>query len=238
MPTQHTVKSYEQQLAHLDSVIAEMGAVAASQLERAFGVLVRQEPEAAREVPGRDAQVNALERDVDALTVRLLALRQPMADDLRNVVCALRVSIDLERIADYAANIAKRVARLNHSAPTPPLDDLRRMGEVLLEMTRDALAAYRDRDDALAERVWCRDDEVDRGYLAVLQDLCSRMVADPNAVMACTDLLFVAKSMERVGDHLTNVCEHVRFLVRGEPWGRHTCGRAEDDLVDAPGSGN
>jgi len=230
MPTRHTVKSYEQELAHLDEVIAQMGAVAASQLERAFGVLTRREPEAAREVPGRDAQVNALERDVDALTVRLLALRQPMADDLRNVVCALRVSIDLERIADYAANIAKRVARLNHSAPTPPLDDLGRMGAVLLEMTRDALTAYRDRDDALAERVWCRDDEVDQFYLAVLQDLRSRMVADPGAVMACTDLLFVAKSMERVGDHLTNVCEHVRFLVRGEPWGRHTCGR-QDDLV-------
>lgn len=226
MPSPHTVKAYDQELAHLNAVIAEMGAVAAAQLERAFEVLSRQEPEAARQVPARDAQVNALERDVDALTVRLLALRQPMADDLRNVVCALRVSIDLERIADYAANIAKRVVRLAPEAPAPPLEGLRRMGQILLEMTREALVAYRDRDDALAEQVWCRDDEVDREYLAVLQELRDRMVADPAAVMACTDLIFVAKSMERVGDHLTNVCEHIRYLVRGEPWGRQTCGES------------
>jgi phosphate transport system protein len=237
MPTHHTVKAYEQELDHLDRVIAQMGEAAAAQLERAFGVLARQETEAARAVPARDAQVNALERDVDALTVRLLALRQPMADDLRNVVCALRVSIDLERIADYAANIAKRVACLKDSAPSAPLAALRRMGDVLLEMTRDALTAYRTRDDGLAERVWCRDDEVDQAYLTVLQDLRDRMTADPNAVMACTDLLFIVKNMERVGDHLTNVCEHVRFLVRGEPWGRHTCNREEDSLGAPRGEG-
>ncbi len=219
MGSEHLVKSYEEELKRLDGVISQMGTMAESQLEAAITALARRDSEAARSVQERDARIDQLEHDVDAFTIRLLALRQPVADDLRTVVAALRISIDLERIADYAANVAKRVKDLNHTAPEEAIRAIQELGQCLIEMMRDALTAYRDRDAEKASEVWRRDDEVDQKYLRLLEFLRGHMVHHPESVAACTHLLFVTKNLERLGDHLTNVCEHIQFLVRGVPAG-------------------
>lgn len=220
MTSEHLVKTYGAELQKLDDVIAQMGSLAEFQLRSAIRALALGDKDEARSVQERDARIDQLEHDIDAFTVRLLALRQPVADDLRMVVAALRISIDIERIADYAANVARRVRELNHAAPREAIASIHELGEFLLEMMKETLAAFRERDAERAVAVWRRDDEVDRRYLALLEFLRSHMMQHPESVTACTHLLFITKNLERLGDHLTNVCEHIQFLVRGVPLAR------------------
>jgi phosphate transport system protein len=177
--------------------------------------IARRDPAMAEAVVRNDKAVDDLEHEVDSLTVRMLALRQPVALDLRVIVAALRVSIDLERIADYAANIAKRVRDLNQIPMQEPIGTIIRMGEWAQEMLEDAVRAYLTRDAGLAEKVWHRDDEMDRLYTKLLCSLRTLMTEDNHAVAPCSHLLLVAKCMERMGDHITNIAEHIQFLVRG-----------------------
>ncbi len=214
----HTVSSFTQELRRLNAVIEEMGTLAASQLEGAMRALSSRDPRSAAEVVLNDALVNRLEQEVDTSTLRLLALRQPVAFDLRTIVAALRISIDLERVADYAANVAKRVRDLNETPLDEVVDVVLRMGEVARGMILGIVEAYQNLDVERALEVWGRDDAIDALYNQQLCLLRDTMMADPRLVPVCTSLLLVSKSLERIGDHLTNVAEHIHFLVRGTPW--------------------
>lgn len=214
----HTVSSFTQELRQLNAVIGEMGKLAASQLQAAMRALSSRDPRSAAEVVLNDALVNRLEQEVDASTLKLLALRQPVAFDLRTIVGALRISIDLERVADYAANVAKRVRDLNETPIEELVETVQRMGEVAREMITGIVEAYQNLDVDRAIEVWRRDDAIDALYNRQLCLLRDTMMGDPRLVPVCTSLLLMSKSLERIGDHVTNVAEHIHFLVRGTPW--------------------
>ena len=147
----------------------------------------------------------------------MLALRQPMARDLRSVVGALRIASDVERIADYAANVAKRAIALSQMAPVRPVFQIPRMGAVARDMTRDVLDAYVTRNVEKAIEVWNRDEELDEMYSSLFRELLTYMMEDPRNITASTHLLFIAKNIERIGDHATNIAETVHYLVVGTP---------------------
>src|SRR5262249_53263039 len=164
-----------------------------------------------------DTKVDDLEHEVEAQVVRLLALRQPLARDLRQIVAALKTSTDLERICDYAANVAKRSLVLNQTAPVKPVYALPRMGAVCLAMIKDVLDAYVERDADKAFAVWLRDEELDEMYTSLFRELLTYMIEDARNITACTHLLFMAKNLERIGDHATNIAETLYFLIHGRP---------------------
>jgi len=218
MTDRHIVRSYDQELDTLRTTIADMGWLAERQLTLAVEALNRHDHDLAREIIIEDDRINALEKDVDRLTVQLLARRQPLASDLRVVLASLKIAAELERAADYAANIAKHVRRLNRPPHEGVLQIIGRMGESALTMLRDVLKAYRDLDTGLAVRVWHRDDDIDEAYHRVLERLRETMAQDPDGIEDCSTLLFVARCCERIGDHLTNVAENVVAIVTGEPY--------------------
>lgn len=215
MVSDHTVRSFTIELKQLDHSIDQMGRLAISQIGNAMKAITTRDAEMAEAVVQKDKVIDDWEHEVDTLTVKLLALRQPVAFDLRVIVSALRMSIDLERIADYAANIAKRVKDLSQIPMEEPVEILVRMGGWAQDMISDALKAYLNRDPDLAMQVWHRDDEMDRLYTSLLCKLRSYMADDSRLIGACSTLLLVAKSMERIGDHITNIAEHIQYLVRG-----------------------
>ena len=178
--------------------------------------MVRRDAVAASAVVQRDAEVDALQRSVEDQAVRLLALRQPMANDLRMIVGAIRIALDLERVGDYAANIAKRVIVLSQLPPVVSVGPLQRMGRIVQEMLKDTLDALSSGDADKAHVVWQRDEQVDEAYNGVFRNLLTYMMEDPRNITPCAHLLFVAKNIERIGDHATNVAETIRFIVLGE----------------------
>jgi phosphate transport system protein len=194
-----------------------MGGLGESQLAAAIEAVVKRDSELAARVVEGDARVDQLEREVDGLVVRLLALRQPMARDLREILAALRIASDLERICDYAANVAKRSIVLNQSPPVKPVYTLPRMVRLAQALTKDVLDAYVARDADKALVVWARDEELDEMYSSLFRELLTYMMEDPRNITACTHLLFMAKNVERIGDHATNIAETVYFLVNGTP---------------------
>ncbi len=214
-PGEHTVRSYDDELAHLTNLVARMGGLAEAQLAAALQALSNRDGDLATRVVASDAAVDELEREIDQLTVRLLALRQPVAQDLRQIVGALKIASDLERMADYAANIAKRAVVLNGLPPVAPLAGVPRLGRVVQEMIKDVLDAFVEGDVDKAMRVRRRDGEVDEMYTALLRELITYMMEDPRTITPCTHLMFMAKNVERIGDHATNVAEIIWFLVRG-----------------------
>ncbi len=216
MTQQHIVTAYDAELSRLNQLIAEMGGLAESQLATAVDALSRRDSVLAAHVVSQDARVDALENEVDAFAVRLLALRQPMAGDLRNIVGAIRIAADLERIADYAANVAKRTIALNQSPPVDPARAIPRMSRLVASMIKDVLDAYVDRDVPKAIEVWSRDIEVDDAYSSLFRVLLTYMMEDPRNITICTHLLFIAKNIERIGDHTTNIAETIHFTVKGE----------------------
>lgn len=217
MVAEHIIKSYDQELERLDNTIAEMGGMAESQLAAAIEAVSKRDSDLASAVIENDTKVDELEHEVEGLVVRLLALRQPMARDLRQIVAALKTSTDLERICDYAANVAKRSIVLNQTAPVKPVYALPRMGALCQAMIKDMLDAYvaRDADRALA--VWLRDEELDEMYTSLFRELLTYMIEDARNITPCTHLLFMAKNLERIGDHTTNIAETLYFLVHGRP---------------------
>lgn len=212
----HIVKSFDDELGRLEETLARMGGLAESQLAAFLNALTERDSDAAARVVGEDAKIDALDAQVNEMAVRLLALRNPLADDLRAVITALKMSGELERIADHAASSAKRVLVLNQMPPIGSARAVVRMGWLVVEMIKDVLDAYLSRDAEKALAVWNRDQEVDDLYSSVFRELLTYMLEDTRNITACTHLLFVAKNLERVGDHATNIAEMTHYLATGE----------------------
>ncbi len=212
---EHTVKAFDEDITRLRGLIAEMGGLAEVAIQQALQALVQGDEELAAEVVERDAKLDALETEVDAMAVRILALRAPMADDLREIVAALKIGGVVERIGDYAKNIAKRVGRIEGRSHFEPLTLLPAMGELAAEMVHDVLTAYAARDPVMAREVIERDDKVDAFYDSIFRNLVSHMVENPATISSAAQLLFVARNLERVGDHATNVAEMVHYSATG-----------------------
>ncbi len=217
MSSEHIIKSYDEELRRLNNTITEMGGLAESQLAAAIEAVVERDSEMAASVVEGDAQVDRLQHDLDNLALRLLALRQPMARDLREIFAAIKIASDLERICDYAANVAKRAIALNQSPPVPPVHALPRMARLAELLVKDVIDAYVDRDADKAYAVWMRDEELDEMYSSLFRELLTYMMEDPRNIGSCTHLLFMAKNIERIGDHATNIAEDLYYLVHGTP---------------------
>src|SRR5712692_11065630 len=217
MAAEHIIKSYDEELERLNNMIVEMGGLAESQLAAAIEVVIQRDSDRAIQVIEGDAQVDQLERDLDNLAIRLLALRQPMARDLREIVAALKIGSDLERICDYAANVAKRSIALAQNPPIQPVHSLPRMAHFALLEIKDVIDAYVARDADKAFAVWMRDEELDEMYANLFRVFLTYMMEDPRNIGPCTHLLFMAKNIERIGDHATNIAENVYYLVHGVP---------------------
>jgi phosphate transport system protein len=215
--SEHIARAYEEELRKLNTTIAEMGGLAETQLGAAIEAVSTRDTELAAAVVEGDAKVDRLERDVDRLAIRLLALRQPVARDLREIFAALKIASDLERIADYAANAAKRSIALSQTAPVRPVYALPRMARFAQLLIKDVLDAYIQRDADKAYSVWLRDAELDEMYSSLFRELLTYMMEDPRSISQCTHLLFMAKNVERIGDHATNIAENLYYLVNGTP---------------------
>src|SRR5574337_1791690 len=179
--------------------------------------LGKRDSKAAQRVADNDDEIDNRERQISNDVLRLLALRQPMARDLREVLAALRIASDIERIGDYATNVARRSMTLNLSAPVPLVGSLAPMSRMACRLIRDAMRAYAAQDAELAYAVWERDADLDALYTTLFRELLTYMMEDPRSITACTHLLFMAKNIERIGDHATNIAENVWYAVTGEP---------------------
>ena len=211
----HIVKSYDEEQKRLLAETLRMGEMAAAQLEAALDVVKRRDDKAAERIVANDDALDALEQEISH-DVMKLALRGPMARDLREILAAIRVASDIERIGDYAANVAKRSTALNLAPPLPQVSGLHAIGTLAVQQLRDVLTAYRDSDVEAAQRIRDRDAEIDTAYTALFRELLTYMMEDARAITPCTHLLFMAKNIERVGDHATNIAENVWFLVHGD----------------------
>ncbi len=215
---EHIVRSYQEELALLDRRVAQMGGLAENALGQAFDALEKRNPRLAEAVIASDKAIDRLEREVDDQVVTMIALRQPLADDLRQVIAALSNTSDLERIGDLAKNIAKRALAISQEPyPKPLMSGLRNMVERAMRQLKDVLDAYAERNSELALAVWRADEQIDAMYNSVFRELLTYMMEDPRNIGLCTHLLFGAKNIERIGDHTTNIAEIVHYLVHGEP---------------------
>jgi phosphate transport system protein len=227
----HIIKSYDSELIRLTGEIVRMGELSVTQLEAAIDVIERRDERAAQRVVGNDDALDQLEQDISHDVVRLLALRAPMAGDLRNVFAALRIAADIERIGDYAANVAKRSIPLSMVAPISPTKGLGHLAELAATEVRDVLKAYHDQDAERAYQVWKDDAELAEAYTGYFRQLLTYMMEDPRNITPCTHLLFMAKNIERIGDHATNIAENVWYQVHGEPLTKR---RPNRDLTSTP----
>jgi phosphate transport system protein len=215
--TDHTMKSYEDELALLDTRIASMGALTASMLAQAFQALESHDAQLAGTVVTLDRRIDQQQRDLEEQAVVMIARRQPMADDLRHIVGVMRIVGDLERIGDLAKNTAKRaLAIAGQPHPRALISGLRLMLDLALRQLKSVLEAYATRDAERALEVWRGDEKLDAMYNSILRELLTYMMEDPRNIGLSTHLLFGAKNLERVGDHSTNIAETVVYLVRGE----------------------
>ena len=214
--TPHIVRSYEEELKRLRDMIARMGGVAERQVAVSATALIRRDTELAAEVVSRDAQLDLLEREVEAFCVKLLALRQPMAGDLRLIVTSMKISSDLERIGDYARNGAKRAIVISSQPQFASLNGFSRLAHLVQENLKGAIDALVNDDLARADEVWNADQPVDDIYNGIFRELLTFMMEDPRNITAATHLLFVAKNLERIGDHATNIAERVHYAISGQ----------------------
>jgi len=215
MATGHTVKAFDEDLDQLRANIAEMGGLAEAAIRESIQALMRRNTEAAAEIIARDERIDELEAEVERSVVNVIALRAPMADDLRDIIAALKIAGAVERIGDYARNIAKRAGRLEGSK-IEPLSLLPEMGRIVGEMVKNVLDAFAARDAQKALEVCERDRAVDDFYNSIFRALLTFMMEDPQNITASAHLLFVAKNLERIGDHATNIAEMVYFAATGE----------------------
>lgn len=217
MPTDaHIVKSFTAELDRLTTMIAEMGGHVEAAIADATTALRRRDSDLANRVIEADRTIDQLEAQVSAHVVRMLALRQPMATDLRTIVAALKIAGDLERAGDYAKNIAKRTLILNQSPVTGPVSGIANLSQMVSAMLREVLDAYLAGDSKVAEASRARDEVVDAAHTGLFRELLTYMMEDPRTITACTHMVFIAKNLERIGDHATNIAENLVFQVRGE----------------------
>jgi phosphate transport system protein len=216
MAKEHTVKAFTQELELLKAKVFEMAKECEGQLAKAVHSLVERDMMLARDIIQGDSKINSLQSEVDELAIRILALRQPMALDLRNIVAAQKMAADFERIADYIANIAKHLTNLDSTSLKKPIRAIVAMANSALKMLRDVLLAYQELDAEKAVEVWHRDKEIDKIYFSLLTQLRTTMIEDSTSVTPSTTLLFMGRCCERIGDHITNVAENVEYIVSGE----------------------
>ena len=214
---EHIVKSYEQELKRLRVLITDMGGMVESQVSMACAAVIEKDGDLATRVMESDPKVDAVEHEVEQFVIRLLALRQPMAQDLRQIVSALKITGDLERIGDYAANVAKRSLVLEQFSLPYTLTGLAHMSRLVQENLKNIIDATGEGDAEKALQVWRSDEAIDEIYNALFRELITYMMEDPRNITPCTHLLFIAKNLERVGDHATNIAETVYYSVTGEP---------------------
>lgn len=213
---EHIVKSFDSELNRLYGEISQMGDLAIAQINAAVDVLTRRDSNAAARVVANDDAINALETEISNDVLKLLALRQPMARDLREVYAALKISSDIERIGDYASNVAKRSMVLNNTPALPASARIGRLAKTANQILTNALIAYKTSDAELAMQVRDADAELDGQYTSYFRELLTYMMEDPRNIGQCTHLLFMAKNIERIGDHATNIAENTYFVVHGE----------------------
>jgi phosphate transport system protein len=213
---EHTVKAYAEELAALQHEVARMGGLVESAFNESLQAIVRRDTMLAQAVIGRDTKIDEAQRDIEKRAVRLFALRQPMANDLRVVLTCWRTASDLERIGDLAKNIAKRALILNLAEPVQLTRSVERMGKLAAAHLKQVLDAFSSQNVDIAVGVWFQDEGIDTFYNSLFRELLTYMMEDPRTIGACAHLLFVAKNIERVGDHCTNIAEHIHYLVTGE----------------------
>ncbi len=214
----HIVQSYEHELQSLGAKLLEMGGLAERLLSEAVSALVSRDAERALRVIGADARIDRLESEVENQAVTMIARRQPLAVDLRHVVAAIRIASDLERIGDMAKNIAKRTTAISaERQPHKVAVGVEHMAEIALDLLKEVLDSYVARDARKALEIRRRDEEIDAIYTSVFRELLTYMMEDPRNITPCTHLLFCAKNIERVGDHVTNIAEIVYYVATGEP---------------------
>jgi phosphate transport system protein len=219
MATKHTVKSYDDDLNLLKSKLSEMGREVEDQISKANQALLRRDGELADVIMVSDQKVNLLQQETEELSVQILATRQPMAQDLRYVIAGLKMATELERIADYAANIARQLPDLNHHLNLDrPIAAITEMVKLAREMLTEIMDAFTQADVNRAIAVWHRDDQMDSIYADLLNDLRASMSEDPDHIKAYTGLVFVAKCCERIGDHITNLAENVHYIEHAKSY--------------------
>ena len=212
---EHTVKAFDQDIGQLRGLISQMGGLAESAIAQSIVALQRGDADLADQIRKGDRRIDAIEAEVERTAVRIIALRAPMADDLREVVAALKITGVVERIADYAKNIAKRVPLLESDHRIEPVSMLPAMARMAADMVTDVLNAFAARDPAAALAVCERDHALDDFYDSIFRTLVTYMVENPKTISQCAHLLFIAKNLERIGDHATNVAEMVYFAATG-----------------------
>lgn len=213
---EHTVRSYEEDLRRLRDMIVRMGGLAERQVAEANESLIERDSDLATEVVQRDAAIDALEREIESFVIRLLALRQPVGADLRLIVAALKISHDLERIGDYARNAAKRSIVLAQQPVLGSMNGFTRMAALVQANLKGAIDALVHEDAEKADEIWASDEPIDEIYNGIFREMLTFMMEDPRNITAATHLLFIAKNLERIGDHATNIAETVHFAVRGD----------------------
>jgi phosphate transport system protein len=216
MEKEHTYKLFGAELNHLRQVVHEMMELSVSQLKGAIEALINQDQELAKQIIDHDKTINAKQQVVDNLTLRMLAIRQPVAKDLRQILTAERMAADLERIADYASNVAKNSIRMEGRKVDGPTQEVIDMGCIAAEMLVELDRCYMSLDSKAASTIWARDDEIDDLFADVFGSLSRYMAGDPDCVGPCLALLNAGRAMERIGDHITNLAEQVYFLVTGK----------------------
>ncbi len=217
MASEHTLKRFDEELERLNATINEMGGLTESQFSKSLDAVRERDTALAEQVIADDARVDALDVQVQQQTVQLLALRQPMAVDLRVVLSSIKIAAALERIADYAKNSAKRSIVLSQgAAPASAVVGIDRLGRLVRAALKDVLDAFANDDVEKAHDVWQRDEEIDHVYTGLFRELLTYMMEDPRNITACTHLLFMAKNIERAGDHVTNIAELISFRQTGQ----------------------
>jgi phosphate transport system protein len=214
--SEHLVKSFDNDLKKLRDMLTEMGGIVENQVALAAEAIMNRDTAAATQAVADDPRVDELERSVEQFVIRMLALRQPMAGDLRQIVAGLKMTGDLERIGDYAANVAKRSIVLGQFNLPYSLAGLAHMAHLVQEQLKSIIDALGSGDSEKAIEVWRSDRVVDDIYNALFRELITYMMEDPRNITPCTHLLFIAKNLERIGDHTTNIAETVYYAVEGE----------------------
>lgn len=214
--TDHTVRAFDDEINQLRGLVSEMGGHAEEAISGAMKALIRHDRDIAATVVANDKILDALETEIEALAIRIIALRAPMANDLREVVAALKIAGVIERIGDYAKNIAKRSVQIGNLGQIEPLILLPAMAETASEMVHDVLNAFAKRDAQMAVMVCDKDRKVDGLYNSIFRNLVSHMMENPTTISNVAHLMFVAKNLERIGDHATNVAEMVYYAATGD----------------------
>jgi phosphate transport system protein len=218
--SEHILRSFDEDLGQLTAEVARMGGLAEAQIADALDCVLRRDVRLAEKVKGGDKQLDELDADIERKAIRVIALRQPMADDLRHAVAAMKISSNLERIGDLAKNIAKRSLVLAGSQAATPLNrSIDRLGRLVAARLKEVLDAYTASDLDRAIAVWTRDEEIDSHYDSLFRELLTYMMGDPKMITPGAHLLFIAKNLERIGDHATNIAEIIHYEMTGEALG-------------------